>query len=133
MQINSETVGELLRLQVAGRLDNESAGLLTEAIDQLIRTGSHTVLLDLEGVPYVSSAGIGALIRAQRKLHSVQGFFGIGWAPPMVLEVIRLSGLGKLLLCDGPQILEQHRSAGVVAPGALSARARQGCHWKHLC
>jgi anti-anti-sigma factor len=109
MQITSEDHGDLLELRIDGRLDNEWADQLTDAIDQAVRQGSHSVVLDLTRVSYVSSAGIGALVRAHKQFQSIRGFFGVGIAPPHVEEVIRMTGLAKMLLCDMEKV---RRSSG---------------------
>ena len=110
MQITTETNGELLELRVSGRLDNEWAGSLTSAIDEAVRLGSHSVVLNLQDVNYISSAGIGSLVRAHKQFQSIRGRFGIGAASPEVIEVIRLTGLTKMLVCD-PTLLRGRTTA----------------------
>ena len=105
MQISTEDHGDILEMRIAGRLDNEWAGHLTEAIDEAVRLGSHSVVLNLTDVAYLSSAGIGALVRAHKQFQAIRGFFGVGIAPPHVTEVIRLTGLAKMLLCDMDEVL----------------------------
>ena len=100
MQITTETGGDMLEMQVSGRLDNEWAGHLTAAIDEAVRLGSHSIVLDLSGVNYISSAGIGALVKAHKQFQSIRGFFGVVAISPEGAEVIRLTGLAKMLLCD---------------------------------
>ena len=111
MQITLEDSGDFLEMKIAGRLDNEWAGHLTDAIDDAVRQGSHSVVLDLTAVSYLSSAGIGALVRAHKQFQAIRGFFAIGTAAPHVAEVIRLTGLAKMLLCDLDQI---RRSGGSI-------------------
>lgn len=111
MQITTEDHGELLEMRVAGRLDNEWASHLTDVIDDAVRLGSHAVVLDMTEVSYLSSAGIGALVRAHKQFQAIRGFFGVGTAPPHVEEVIRLTGLAKMLLCDMEQI--KHGTSGI--------------------
>lgn len=100
MQITTDDSRDPLELRLAGRLDNESADDFNIAVDELIRRGRHTVVVHLVEVSYLSSAGLGALIRAHKKLQAVRGFFGVGSTSSVASEVIRLTGLGKLLLCD---------------------------------
>ena len=100
MKISTEANGEYLQMRVSGRLDNEWSADLCRAIDEVIRQGSHAVVMDLSEVEYLSSAGIGALVRAHKQFQSIHGYFGIAVAAPQVEEVIRLTGLGKLLFCD---------------------------------
>ncbi|MFN0056425.1 MAG: STAS domain-containing protein [Planctomycetales bacterium] len=109
MQISTELQGQLVEMRVAGRLDNEWSGRLTEAIDEAVRDGSHSVLLDLTEVDYLSSAGISALVRAHKQFEEIHGRFGVGHASAIVLEIIQSTGLARLLLCD-PN--EMRRKAG---------------------
>ena len=100
MQITTENTGDLLEMHVKGRLDNESAEHLSAAIDEILRQGRHSVVVHLAEVNYVSSAGLGALVRAHKQFKAIRGFFGVGAASPSAAEVIRLTGLTKLLMCD---------------------------------
>jgi len=97
MQITSKVSGDFLEMQIVGRLDNDGAGSLTTSIDKAVRLGSHSILVDLEQVSYMSSAGIGALLKANKQLQSIRGRFAIVAASPHVSEVIRLTGLSKIL------------------------------------
>lgn len=108
MQITTQITGDLLEMHVAGRLDNESSEHLNAAVDDVIRQGRHSVVIHLTEVNYVSSAGLGALIRAYKQFQAVRGFFGVASASPGVAEVIQLTGLTKLLMCDVDAL---HRSA----------------------
>jgi anti-anti-sigma factor len=112
MQITTEDHGDLLELRIAGRLDNEWASHLTEFIDDAVRQGSHAVVLDLTEVVYLSSAGIGALVRAHKQFQAIRGFFGVGIAPPHVAEVIRMTGLAKMLLCNRDELLKSGQGGG---------------------
>lgn len=112
MQISTEDHGDLLEMRIAGRLDNEWAGHLSDAIDEAVRQGSHAIVLDLSGVVYISSAGIGALVRAYKQFQAIRGFFGVGAAPPQVTEVITMTGLAKMLLCDLAEVLARTKSGG---------------------
>src|SRR5262245_24669718 len=100
MQITTDASREVLEMHLAGRLDNESAEHLNAAIDDAIRQGRHSVVVHLTEVEYVSSAGLGALVRAYKQFQAIRGFFGVGPASPAATEAIRLTGLAKLLMCD---------------------------------
>lgn len=100
MQITPEQHDDLLELHVQGRLDNEWAATLDKAIDDGLRQGYHSLLVDLSGVVYASSAGLGVLMRAHGQFKAIRGFFGVGGAQGNVADVIRLTGLAKMLLVD---------------------------------
>ena len=111
MQIRSEQHGNLLELHLEGRLDAEWSPTLWEAIDSALRQGRHSLIVDLSGVGYASSAGLAVLVRAHQQFKAIRGFFGAGDAQPQVEEIIRLSGLAKMLLCD---LAAARRSRGSV-------------------
>jgi anti-anti-sigma factor len=100
MQITTNASGDLLELRISGRLDNESSEHLTSAINDAVRLGSHSVTLDLSGVDYISSAGIGALVKAHKQFQTLRGYFGISALSPAAAEIIRLTGLSKILQLD---------------------------------
>lgn len=100
MQITSVAHDDLLELCVTGRLDAEWAATLQKAIDHAIREGYHSVALDLSELAYVSSAGLSVLVNAHRQFQQIRGFFGVGRGACPAQEIIQLTGLDKLLLCD---------------------------------
>ncbi len=116
MQITSEQHDDLLELHVQGRLDNEWSATLDQAIDDALRQGYHSLLVDLSGVVYASSAGLGVLTRAHGQFRAIRGFFGVGGAQGPVAEVIRLTGLAKMLLVD----LEKARITRGVGQSTIS-------------
>jgi anti-sigma B factor antagonist len=55
-------------LTVAGELDMAAAPLLSERLNDLIRTGSGDLVLDLERVTFVDSTGLAVMLNALRRL-----------------------------------------------------------------
>lgn len=104
MQITTKNTGDLLEMRLTGRLDNESSDHLTTAISDAVRMGRHSVALDLSDVTYISSAGIGVLVKAYKEFQSIRGFFAVVAISPEGAEVIRLTGLTKMLLADRPKL-----------------------------
>jgi anti-anti-sigma factor len=104
MQITTNETDHWLEMRVEGRFDNDWAGHVNEAIDEALRRGSHTVVMDLSGVSFLSSAGLGSLVRAHKHFKEIRGFFGVADTTPHVEEVIRLTGLANMLLCDREKV-----------------------------
>src|SRR5688572_15792302 len=59
MQITTETDSGVLELRMQGRLDNEASDDFLAVMDDVLRKGHHAAMLDMRGVDYVSSAGLG--------------------------------------------------------------------------
>jgi len=104
MQIRKSSRGDLLTLSVEGVLDNESSIHFREAIDEYLRAGWHRILLDLSGVPYLSSAGIGTLLAARKQLDELHGLFGVWNLSPAVEQILNQTRVLTLLLCDPEKI-----------------------------
>jgi anti-anti-sigma factor len=103
MQITKRSIGKVVELKIEGRVDGYWADHLGTAVDQEIRQGSHHIRLDLSEVPYLSSAGIGVLVRFYRDLKSIQGSFAVSNYSRTVLKVIELSKLEGVLLANASE------------------------------
>ena len=83
-------------LTVKGRIDALSCPEIQSLLDRLILEGRRTLLVDLTGVNYVSSAGLRLLLATQKQLKNVGGgVVLLGLAGP-VQEVFRVSGFDKI-------------------------------------
>jgi anti-sigma B factor antagonist len=63
LSVIERVVGDVTILQMSGRLVlYEGDSILRQTVDDLVRQGRTKVLIDLGGVNYIDSAGIGMLI-----------------------------------------------------------------------
>jgi len=62
-----------VRLQLNGHLDADGAPALAEELQLLLDSGARDVELDLTGVPFMSSMGIGCIIAAVGDFRNVKG------------------------------------------------------------
>ena len=97
MEIVKQRSGDFLDVRVTGRLDNHWSEPFDEAIAEMIREGAHHLRLDLSGVNYLSSAGIGALMKAYRDTRELQGSCTITAASDRVRTILKLVELDELL------------------------------------
>ena len=64
MRIEEREVGEVLILDLSGKLTiGEGDELLKDKINSLIQQGRRKLVLNLAGVPYIDSAGLGEIVR----------------------------------------------------------------------
>ena len=64
MQIEECASGDVVIFDLKGKLTiGEGDELLKDKINSLIQRGHRKLLLNLEGVPYVDSAGLGEIVR----------------------------------------------------------------------
>ena len=64
MQIEERIVGDVTILDLKGKMTlGEGDELLKDKINSLIHQGQKKLLLNLESVPYIDSAGLGEIVR----------------------------------------------------------------------
>jgi anti-sigma B factor antagonist len=64
MHINERTVGDVTVLDLQGRLTiDEGATELRDRLADIVARGQTKILLNLAGVPYMDSGGLGELVR----------------------------------------------------------------------
>ena len=102
MEIVTRQLGDALEVKVKGRLDNYWGEHLQRNIEELVRGGAHHLRLNFSGVSYLSSAGVGLLVRYYRQLKSIGGSFVIVTPSAHVKLVIELCHLSNLLLSQEP-------------------------------
>lgn len=66
MQLEQRVVGQVAIVKVTGDITLNKGGdvLLKDKVQSLIQQGQKNILLDLSGVSYVDSAGLGELVQA---------------------------------------------------------------------
>jgi anti-sigma B factor antagonist len=63
LQIDERNAGEVTILGIKGKLILDEVDLLRNRISSLVDQNRRKLLLDLGGVPYVDSAGLGEIVR----------------------------------------------------------------------
>jgi len=113
MEISSQRQGDILDVKIKGRLDGYWADHLKDSMEELIRGGAHRILLNLAGISYMSSAGIGLLVHFHKKLNSIDGSFVIASPSEPVKRVLDLCGLSAMLLSAAPAPVPAARPAAI--------------------
>lgn len=87
-----------ITIEVVGRLDTITAPALEKTINENI--GSiESLILDLKGLEYISSAGLRVLLGAQKKMQKVGSMKLIGVCED-VMEVLEMTGFADILTIE---------------------------------
>lgn len=70
---SQETRAGVFKLCPAGSLDSETYAVLEKSIDMILKHAPTEIVLDMESVHYMSSAGIRIILKAKRDLKSQGG------------------------------------------------------------
>jgi anti-sigma B factor antagonist len=74
-------------VELKGSLDTETAPLLQEELNEIIDEKTKAVLIDMKGVTYISSSGIGVIIGVKKKLKQKQANFAMIDLQPQIEKV----------------------------------------------
>lgn len=87
-----------MTLALTGELDLRTAESLRLEIDSEIdRRGIRTVILNLQGVTFVDSSGLGVILGRYKKLLPLGGKILVQHVPPHIYKIMELSGLPKII------------------------------------
>jgi anti-anti-sigma factor len=94
--------GDEAEVELRGRLDGYWADHVARDLDEVVRGGAHRLWLDLSKVTYLSSLGIGLLIRFRKELERLGGSFIVINPSESVKEVLTVARLHVLLIGEPP-------------------------------
>jgi anti-anti-sigma factor len=85
-------------MQVSGRVNSTNASDLGTALNEQIDQGKVHLVLDLEAVDFMSSAGLRELVTALKKVKRSDGDMRLANPTPRVREVLEMAGLDTIFL-----------------------------------
>ena len=97
----AQTPGTIV-LRVTGRLDARSAPVLTARCREVRGQGCHLVL-NLAGVSFIASSGIGALLALVEEFRQSEYRVRLAAVSPAVESVVRLLNLDPFLTIDATE------------------------------
>jgi len=100
MEIVTQQLGEALEVKVKGRLYNYWTEHLRGNLEEVIRGGAHGIRLNLSEISFLSSAGVGLLVKFHTQLKGIGGSFVITSPSERVKQVLDLCRLSTILLAQ---------------------------------
>ena len=97
MEITARHHGDILVLDMSGRLDTSTSGSAHDAIVGFAKPQPKKVVLNLDKLDYVSSAGLRVILTLAKLLQSSNGELKICRANANVNEVLQTSGFNSLI------------------------------------
>jgi len=97
MQITTRQEDDVMVVDIVGRLDMESSGYAYDELVRIAESGNKKILLNVEKLEYVTSAGLRSILVGAKLLKSSQGEMKICQPNDEVKEVFEISGFNSLL------------------------------------
>ena len=98
MTIETKRNGKEIVIEVTGRLDTGSAPMLDQAINENVQD-VEMLILDLNGLEYISSAGLRVLLNAQKKMNQL-GAMKVKNVGEEVMSVFEMTGFADILTIE---------------------------------
>jgi anti-sigma B factor antagonist len=96
MAFSVDTDRDLPVVRVTGELDHATVPALAAAIQEQIDGGQLDVVLDLQGVTFLDSSGLGLFVSQHKTLRQRHGSLRLANAPSRVLTVLSITGLDRV-------------------------------------
>ena len=80
-------------VDISGRLTSFEGPAFREAIQQLLREGKNNIILNLTGLDYLDSSGIGELVRNYLSVVKKGGAMKVVGLAPKVEEILKITQL----------------------------------------
>ncbi len=101
MDIKLETIGTTLVVKIGGEIDHHTAGEFRSKIDKELNIKNIVnLVLDFDGVTFMDSSGIGAVVGRYKEISARGGKVMLIRVKPQVDKVLEISGLKTILECS---------------------------------
>ena len=97
MQVTVQSENNVTVASVEGRLDAVSGPKLESQLSKLIADGQTSIILDLDELEYISSAGLRVVLTTAKKLKALEGKLVLCNLQEMVMQIFEVSGFCSIL------------------------------------
>ena len=97
MPIDSHRDNGTLIIQTEERVDSVNAQAFYQELDSAIESDDRAVVMDMEKLAYISSAGLRVILQTARKLQQQNAKFAICSLSGTVREVFEISGFDRVI------------------------------------
>lgn len=97
MNIEKTINSDVITLALTGRLDTITSSKLTQEVENAGITGTTRLVLDFKGLDYISSAGLGVVLTAQKKVTALKATMEIINVNENINDIFNMTGFSKFL------------------------------------
>ena len=96
LSLDSRESGQRMVVDVGGEIDVYTAPKLRERLVGLVNDGHHDLIVNLEGVDFLDSTGLGVLVGALKRVRAHEGTLVLVCTQERLLKIFRITGLAKV-------------------------------------
>ena len=96
LMLNEYAAGDATVVEVSGEIDVYTAPRLREKIIALVEAGSYQLIIDMEGVEFLDSTGLGVLVGGLKRVRQHDGGIELVCTQGRILRIFRITGLSRV-------------------------------------
>jgi anti-sigma B factor antagonist len=96
ISVSQTTAGDVPIVAVSGEVDVYSAPALKDNITELLQSGVTTLIVDLSGVAFLDSTGLGALVEARTATTEAGGALPLVCSQERIIKLFTITGLDEV-------------------------------------
>ena len=96
LEIRSEENGGEVVIYIEGRMDTNSSPKVMEEVEKYVNT-AQKIILDIEKVDYVSSAGLRVFVMADQQIIANGGELNVRNVANPIAEIFEMTGFNNML------------------------------------
>lgn len=101
MDLKERSAGDTILVAATGRIDLSNADAFRDALAASLAKAKSTLILDLSGVEYISSAGLRALMIVFKGAKAENKNFGMAALQPLLVEIFTISRFNQVFALFG--------------------------------
>ena len=96
LSLATRTLGDRTVVAVTGEIDVYTAPKLREQIVTLVDEGQYHLVIDMSGVEFLDSTGLGVLVGGLKRVRAHDGSLALVCDEERILKIFRITGLTKV-------------------------------------
>src|SRR3954452_11009718 len=96
LSLSTRTEGDRTVVVVGGEIDVYTAPKLREQLIDLVSSGQYHLVVDMEGVEFLDSTGLGVLVGGLKRVRAHEGSLRLVCTQERILKIFRITGLTKV-------------------------------------
>ena len=97
LSLSTRTEGDRTVVVVGGEIDVYTAPKLREQLIDLVSSGQYHLVVDMEGVDFLDSTGLGVLVAGLKRVRQYGGDLSLVCTREHILKILDITGLVKVL------------------------------------
>ena len=98
LTLATREVGDRTIVLVGGEIDVYTAPRLRDTITELVAAGRYDLVIDMTGVEFLDSTGLGVLVGGLKKVRAQDGSLELVCNQERLLKIFRITGLAKVFV-----------------------------------